>query len=554
MVRQDLVGEEDPLFAHRETSAKERLVSILSNRIIHSSPMNFLPTDRRAVCFTECVWEGLTSLAEGYSPYGVVFSKRLIFDLGGGPALYLRGDLLGAIGARIPEEVHAFIAPFDPEATLRAGVRLDWLQEKRVAPSKFSRVRIRTRRIRTRGIDRRRYGNSSPDRSPAVTRKQSDPDGGLPEHQTSVERPLEMATFSRAIYPIAQFVRWDEQKKLILQPKFQRRAAWEGAARSYLIDTIVRELPMPKIYLRRIVSPKTQLTAYEVVDGQQRLRAILDFYAGNLLLSRRHNADLGDVNFSMLPDSVRRTFLEYEISAEVMLKASDPEVWAMFERLNTYTLTLNRQERLNAKWFGYFKQTAYKLAAEESALEAWRHLKVFSNQQIARMKEVELTSDVVVAIVEGISDITAIANAYKNYDAEFSNRNEASERFRATLSWLTNELADTIRVTKFKSRAWFYSLAVATTDALSGIPQAIGPQPVRSSADIRARMVELDTTLKTTELRDLPSGLTDLQEALSRATSHVPQRKVRHEFFFGMLTFPDRQWRAMWEDFRPTLS
>ena len=356
-----------------------------------------------------------------------------------------------------------------------------------------------------------------------------------------------MATFSRGIYNIAQFLRWNGQGQLILQPKFQRRDAWEDPARSYLIDTIVRDLPMPKIYLRKVINPKTQLTAYEVVDGQQRLSAILDFCAGNLVLSRRHNPDLGDATFSMLPDPVRRTFLNYEISTEVMERADDPEVWAIFERLNTYTLTLNRQERLNAKWFGYFKQIAYTLAAEKSALEDWRRLKVFSDRQIARMKEVELTSDVLVAIVEGISDITKIADAYKEYDAEFPNKGEATQQFRAVLTWLVNELSDTIKVTKFRSRAWLYSLAVATADALSGIPEGVGPRSVRHTSEIKARMLKLDATLKTTEPANLPVGLARLYQSLSRATSHVPERKVRHDFFFAMLTLPDGKWREKCE-------
>ena len=130
MVREDQIGEGDPLYVHRQATAKERLISILRDRIIHASPMPFLPTDHRPVCFTECILAGLTRLADQYSPYGVVFSKRLIFDLGGGPALYLRGDTLVAIGNQIPQDLHPFIAPFDPEARLKAGVRLDWLQER----------------------------------------------------------------------------------------------------------------------------------------------------------------------------------------------------------------------------------------------------------------------------------------------------------------------------------------------------------------------------------------------------------------------------------------
>lgn len=358
-----------------------------------------------------------------------------------------------------------------------------------------------------------------------------------------------MTSFSRAIYSIAQLIRWNEKGQLILQPKFQRRLAWEPAARSYLIDTIVRELPLPKIYLRKVVNPKTKLMAYEVVDGQQRLRAILDFYSGDLTLSPRHNPELGGATFGTLPDAVRRAFLQYEISAEVMEKASDPEVWAMFERLNTYTLTLNKQEKLNAKWFGYFKQTAYNLAAEESALETWHRLKVFTDQQIARMKEVEQTSDVLVAIVQGISDITEIANVYKKYDKDFSKRKEVSDQFRATIAWIANELAEAVRVTKFRNRAWFYSLVVATADALSGIPQGKGPRQVRRGPDIHARMLELDKALKATN--QLPTGLAHLREALSRATSHTPQRRIRHDFFFAMLTLPDQQWREQWDQYRP---
>jgi hypothetical protein len=282
--------------------------------------------------------------------------------------------------------------------------------------------------------------------------------------------------------------------------------------------------------------------AFEVVDGQQRLRAILDFYTGNLTLSKSHNSELGGSTFLTLPDPVRRSFLDYEISTEVMEKAEDEEVWAMFERLNTYTLTLNKQERLNSKWFGRFKQTAYKLAAEESALEAWKQLRVFSDQQIARMKEVELTSDVLVAIVRGMSDITDIPGAYKDFDMQFPQAAEASQQFRSTLSWIVNELPDSVRDTRFRRKAWFYSLLVATADALSGIPQGKGPRPLRDKSQISARMYELDSTLRKTEL---PRGLAKLRGALSRATSHIPERQVRHDFFFGMVTSGDTDWKKM---------
>jgi hypothetical protein len=130
MVMADLVEESHPLFAFRTAPARDRLISILKTKTIHASPMPFLPRNPSAVSFTECVWGGLTSLAEQYSPYGVVFSKHLIFGKGGGPALYVRGDTVRGLAGDIPASIEPFIAPFDPEALLKPGVPLDFLHER----------------------------------------------------------------------------------------------------------------------------------------------------------------------------------------------------------------------------------------------------------------------------------------------------------------------------------------------------------------------------------------------------------------------------------------
>ncbi len=353
-----------------------------------------------------------------------------------------------------------------------------------------------------------------------------------------------MAIYTRDTQTIAKIIRLSDKKQLILRPKFQRRRAWDEKARSYLIDTIVRELPMPKIFLRRIVIPETKLPAYEVVDGQQRLDAIIAFRKGNLILSKKHNPDLGDSTFMNLPDPAQKTFLEYEISAELIDGASDSEIWGLFERLNTYTLTLNRQEHLNARYFGYFKQTAYQLAAEESALNAWKQLGVFSNRQIARMREVEMTSDILVAIVRGISDIKDIAKAYKDFDPEFPQKEMAAKAFRTTLSFVTDNLSEAVRYTRFRRLAWFYSLMVAVADAKVGIPNGNGPRDMESGEELYQRMLNIDAALKQEET---PPGLKDLYDTLSQATSHVRERQVRHGYFFKMLTLSEQDWDSYWD-------
>jgi len=125
-----LFKDDHPLVHFRNASAIERLLGILKSRTIHATPMPFLPRNAAAVCFTECIWKALTKFATRYSPYGVVFSKRLIYQKGGGPALYLRGNVLKTLWDGIPESLEPFIQPFDPDAVLKPGVPLDWLHER----------------------------------------------------------------------------------------------------------------------------------------------------------------------------------------------------------------------------------------------------------------------------------------------------------------------------------------------------------------------------------------------------------------------------------------
>jgi hypothetical protein len=140
-VRSDLIRNGDPLFNFKRASAMDRLLNILKTKTICPSPMPWLPNNPRAVCFTECIWDALIPLAEVYSSYGVVFAKSLIFSKGGGPALYVRGDQLKRLidAQVIPSDLEPFIQPFDPEAVLKQGVKIDYLHEREWRlPSEFT--------------------------------------------------------------------------------------------------------------------------------------------------------------------------------------------------------------------------------------------------------------------------------------------------------------------------------------------------------------------------------------------------------------------------------
>jgi hypothetical protein len=64
------------------------------------------------------------------------------------------------------------------------------------------------------------------------------------------------------------------ESQLRLRPEFQRLSVWPKAAKAYLIDTMLNERPMPLFFMQRTMSAQSGRQLFDVIDGQQRLRAI----------------------------------------------------------------------------------------------------------------------------------------------------------------------------------------------------------------------------------------------------------------------------------------
>jgi hypothetical protein len=72
-----------------------------------------------------------------------------------------------------------------------------------------------------------------------------------------------------------------KQKRLWLNPSYQRESVWSRSQKQLLIDSILTDVDIPKLYFRTVAKDTYQ---YEVVDGQQRLRAIFEFFADSFPL------------------------------------------------------------------------------------------------------------------------------------------------------------------------------------------------------------------------------------------------------------------------------
>ena len=58
-----------------------------------------------------------------------------------------------------------------------------------------------------------------------------------------------MKNFDTKVYNVSDFTEWNSSGLLDLSPEFQRRQVWSEKAKSYLIDTLIRGNPIPKIII-----------------------------------------------------------------------------------------------------------------------------------------------------------------------------------------------------------------------------------------------------------------------------------------------------------------
>ena len=266
-----------------------------------------------------------------------------------------------------------------------------------------------------------------------------------------------MLDFSPREYSIRELFDSYNRKETLLSPKFQRRPVWEYKAKSYLIDSIISGYPIPRIFIREKMD--LNMTAVrEIVDGQQRLKAIFDFLNDGFKISKLHSKEYGDFYYSDLPEEIKRDFLKYPISAVMLIDLDDATVFDIFARLNTYSVKLNSQELLNSQFFGLYKQLIYRIASEY--INFWIESKIFSEKNISRMDDAKLITELVSAIILGKIESNSFEQSkkvYKQYDDVFDESETIEKRFKHTLDLFAKIYGDDFSETSFNKLPLFYS-------------------------------------------------------------------------------------------------
>lgn len=326
---------------------------------------------------------------------------------------------------------------------------------------------------------------------------------------------------------IIEVKEWHDKGELDLTPWYQRRSVWTRPMRSYLITTILEALPMPTLYVRRRVDVQMSRHIREVVDGQQRLRAILEFMAGEYSIVSSHSKAFGGKRWLDLDESTRERLLKYELSFGILEGATDQDVLEVFARLNAASRTLSPQEKRHAKYFGAFKTFCQDRALERLAF--WRSEAILSDTNIARMLEIELTSELIVGMMEGLQDGKAYLNkAYRKYDAELPEDSKLEREYNRCFDTLVAIAEGRIAGTPFARIPLFYTLFLVVHDLLFGLGNQDPKYPRIRKADharLRGAMAELSERIE----RPTPAKSDRFVEAMTSSTHRIRQRKIRHQ-------------------------
>ena len=204
------------------------------------------------------------------------------------------------------------------------------------------------------------------------------------------------------------------------------------AQKQLLIDSILRGYDLPKVYWRKVHSKPDK---YDVVDGQQRLRAIWTFFDGDFKLPKDADpidgVSIANLAYKELPDELRKTFDVYNLNIVVMDSIDEDEVRDMFLRLQNGT-TLKAQEKRNA-YPGKMRDYVHKLADHD-----------FFNK--VGFKNRRFTYDLIVAqliCLEKVGGPTNVKNADLNkmykQEKDFDEQSETAKSVERTLKIL-NEI------------------------------------------------------------------------------------------------------------------
>jgi len=221
---------------------------------------------------------------------------------------------------------------------------------------------------------------------------------------------------------IANFYEGYQLGKYNFNPPYQRRSLWTDEKKSFLIDSILKNYPIPPIFLHQKIDDKTGKTKYDIIDGKQRLTAIVEFITNLIPISDEQGEELENnpiagLFFNDFENSelsiYKGRFWRYVIPVEYVDTGDQEVIDSIFDRLNRNGEALTGQELRHSSYYGTpLLNMVERIAKNDFWVER------LSDVDHTRMEEIEFLSELAFLLIEEQelhSTQTEIDSLYKKY-------------------------------------------------------------------------------------------------------------------------------------------
>jgi len=242
-------------------------------------------------------------------------------------------------------------------------------------------------------------------------------------------------------WAIKQLIETYDKGMLNLNPPYQRNPVWTKKAQQELIRTIQEGAPIPNFFLYENGEDK-----FEMVDGQQRTRAILQFFKTNEIDLRKDDEEFK-----------KNDFLDYQIAVIVLKNVKEEGfIEEFYYRVNSSGLKLNRPESFKAK---FIATNFMALVQKLNDLDEFRTLNLFPPSSQKRMMDRELVEELCSLILYGITDKKLQVDKIFEKDINEEETHTIESNFKKILGIINefNKIKE-IRSTRYRQRNDFYTL------------------------------------------------------------------------------------------------
>jgi hypothetical protein len=262
---------------------------------------------------------------------------------------------------------------------------------------------------------------------------------------------------------VTDIVNLFDDQLLNLEPGFQRQSVWSERDRTKLIDSILRNYPLPAVFFYRR-EDQGQIF-YDVIDGKQRIESILMFMGlmrGRFGLKTQlpGHDEIESIDWRRLTKrKLQHLITGYRIPV-IEVDGDMGDMIDLFVRINSTGKALTPQEKRRAKYYNSpFLKEADRLARRFE--KYFTKGRVLSGGQISRMKHIELICELMLSIHRGevINKKTALDRVMKTSDFSYRDITKSSRKTTAALNRV-RRMFPRLHSSRFNKITDFYSLVV----------------------------------------------------------------------------------------------